>query len=700
MSVDGATHAPTALVQRLLLNRQVGGRPRALPVVVLLGPSGSGKSTVLDAVSRDCGGGVVHAKVDFDQIQASDVAGAGAHLATVEALTRLVGELSRAWRGRPDPRFHRFTLSLLAAQASLTGRTGAERRREMGALIDQLTTPGRGNQVADTLKVLAATAKNFDILSDAAANAVQAVLPRLVKALQRRPLEHAARWFARQPEAEGAVPRDALVRLNTRVHDDPLLLGDALADAFMADVRENHARMAVADQHSSCACGPEARQHWHNWVLLLDNIDQESGREFVATLLRARTQGYGLTDHDPLLIVATSGRWIDEWDAAWLPVWKQSDRGEHAAHPVPSVRSTTYATWSEVVGEPTAPPEPGYSPYLPVLLEPLQPEEIGGILDTDHELTWQFVRQATGGLPGAVQAVKPMLRGVRVQPSYRDALIRSRRPGGPESGPDPEAVHDAQTAREWRDQLVGHLRTDGVDVDGFIDAAPFATAPWLMPDSATSLIDQQHVGQILTELRTALWVTVPKEAGGTAQYAVLHPWIAGALTAALSFRDENAPRPTYRQQYEVLLRDPDTAEDPARAAYCRLALSTQPFEITEIAAEFARRFDRAQHAEWIRQIKLAARAPARFGRRATSWELYTSLADVNDSSTDRADRIEIAVRRLLTAEWLNTDPFAVPDRVDLRRTIHHEYAALAGLSQRADVRELRMAATNAANWRL
>jgi hypothetical protein len=48
---------------------------------------------------------------------------------------------------------------------------------------------------------------------------------------------------------------------------------------------------------------------------------------------------------------------------------------------------------------------------------------------------------------------------------------------------------------------------------------------------------------------------------------------------------------------------------------------------------------------------------------------------------------------------LDTDLFAVPDQQDLRRTIHDEYMALARLSQRADVRELRTAAESAANRR-
>jgi hypothetical protein len=280
-------------------------------------------------------------------------------------------------------------------------------------------------------------------------------------------------------------------------------------------------------------------------------------------------------------------------------------------------------------------------------------------------------------------------------------LVGTGRRRGPGSELDPDSIHDAQLASEWHERLAGHLHTDGIKVDEFIDAAPFATAPWLMPDSATVGFGESNVGPILTELRSALWVTAPTEAGGTAQHAVLHPWIAGALTAALSLRDEDGRHPTYRSQYELLLQDCEIASDPARAAYCRLALSTSSFNITAIAAGFAATFDPMQHGEWVKQLELAARAPARFGRRLTSWELYELLAEGSAASVrtkaHRTVEIETAVRRLLTASWLDTDPFAVPDIENLRQTIHDEYSALAGLSLRSDVRELRIAAARALN---
>lgn len=708
-----STNTTVALVQRLLWNRRVGGPAQPLPVVVLLGPWGSGKSTALETVSRSCGRGVIHAHVDFDALQPTitpqpvgALRTASTHASTVEALTRVVDQLSREWQHRPNPRFHRFTLSLLAAQITLQGHTGDEQREEMRGLVDRLIRPGRGAAATETLDKLADAAKEINILPEPAAMAVRLVLPRLVAALQRRVLDKSARWISGRPEAEGAVPLDALVRLNHRVRDNPLCLADALADAFLADVRENHPRMAIADQRSACACERRAEgRHWHNWVLLLDDIDQASGREFVSTLLEARERHLheSPADYDPLLIVATSGRWQNAWGDSWLPIWKQPPDGVTGGpRVVPSCRKATYATWA--AADHDAPP----SPYFPVMLEPLSLAEIGAVLDCGHELVWSFVEQATGGLPGAVRILVPLMSSRAVRPSVRDALEKDTPDHGAlgNGAPEQDAVatcHEA-SAQLWRDRLneahlADHLCAEGIGLDQFIDAAPFATAPWLVPDSATARINQPDVGQILTELRTALWVTVPKDGGGTAEYAMLHPWIAGALSAALAHRDDQAGRPTYQQQFEVLLKDPDTAADSARTAYCHLALTDLTAGSAEAAAAFTTSFDQSPHREWVRQLKLAARAPARFGRELTAWQLYLDLVEVGPPAAGPRSPVENAVRRLLTAEWLDTDPFAVPDQQDLRRTIHDEYTTLARLSQRADVRELRTAAESAANRR-
>src|SRR5439155_32393 len=83
--------------------------------------------------------------------------------------------------------------------------------------------------------------------------------------------------------AEGASPLDALVSLNQRAREQPDEATDWLTAAFLADVREDHVRMAKPDEGSSCPCAnPDRLRHWHNWVLLLDNVDHPGGAAFLA----------------------------------------------------------------------------------------------------------------------------------------------------------------------------------------------------------------------------------------------------------------------------------------------------------------------------------------------------------------------------------------------------------------------------------
>ena len=95
-------------------------------------------------------------------------------------------------------------------------------------------------------------------------------------------------------------------------------------------------------------------------------------------------------------------------------------------------------------------------------------------------------------------------------------------------------------------------------MDELISAASFATAPWLVPADAESIVTHPRLGQLLTELRTSLWVTAPVDGGATADYAQLHPWFAGTLMSALTERTDAQGLPSYAALFTALLEDPDT----------------------------------------------------------------------------------------------------------------------------------------------
>jgi hypothetical protein len=238
--------------------------------------------------------------------------------------------------------------------------------------------------------------------------------------------------------------------------------------------------------------------------------------------------------------------------------------------------------------------------------------------------------------------------------------------------------------RTWN--VAEHL--PDLEVEDFVTAAPFATAPWLLPTESSSVLSQPNVGRILTELRMALWVTAPARGGGTRNQAQLHPWIAGMLVSALAHRGPDPRLPSYTEQFESLLKDPDTFDDPARRAYCQLALG----RIGDVVDALTASFDHEPHQYWIDRLRLITQAPNNMPLDQDSAVLYTALvnADIEHAPTGRT-AVRNIVTRLVAASWLYQDPFAVPDKAQ-HTTITKSYAELAPLSQRPDVAALHTAA--------
>lgn len=661
------------LAQRLLWNRTLDGPSRPQPVVVLLGPVGSGKSTALTSISRACGADVIHARVDFPPDEPAAVPPT-----TVETLARVASNLSRRWKARPRVRFTRFALGLIAVQTSLEGQSRDDAKATLQAAIDKAThSPRREGGMAAILETLVNVTNSTGVLTAQAAATVKEVLPPLIRTVARQPVGKAKRWHADIPEAEGATPLDALVSLSRA---GPAAINEWLTAAFLADLRESHPRMAAPDRLARCECRDAAKaRHWHNWVLLLDNIDHPGGASFVTDLLAARhrhLQGHP-GEHDALLVIATSGRWNSQWESGWRAPWQSPPDDTGRGRTVPMCRDASYGHWA---GEEGKEPQAPRSPYYPVLLEPLTIEETAHILRVSPRASkCVFAQRATGGLPKAVCLLEELLRDRGFQPGARDVL-----------GLVEPAHLDADPWRERLDgvRLAQHL--PDVGIDEFVSAAPFATAPWLLPHNATSLISRPHVGRILTELRSALWATAPKHGGGTPNYTELHPWIARTLVSALARRDPASNLPSYTGQFEALLNDPDTLGDPARKAYCQLALG----RISQVADAFEASFDTGPHQDWVDRLELVAHAPDNLPLERSCGELYEELVTTTTHGRSAAGN---TITRLIAARWLAANPFAVPDPT-LSKIVEHAYGEeLPPLSRRPDVAALYEAGRLAAN---
>jgi hypothetical protein len=618
------------LIQRLLWNAPVAERGRPLPVVVLLGPTGAGKSYSLGSISRGCGPSVVHAR-PFD-FQCLDDRQVGASTTTT-ALATLAGHLSRRWAGRPKATFFRFGLGWIAVNYEIRSSSPDRAKADLRQAINNLTQTSSDKAQAAALSLVNAAAAAH-LLAAPAAAVLQEALPQLIRALGRRPLHQAEQWYADFPDAEGAAPLDALYNLS-QARDQDATVTTWLMNAFLADVRSNFPPMARYDGKSSCDCEIQGRaRHTHNWILLLDNIDHPAGAKFIEDLLEARA---GQDRPDPLLIVATSGRWSSSWNRYWRPTWK----GDSSVADQPgTIRKSLRASYEDWYGAQGPAPR---TPIYPVLLEPLSVKEIAGLIDsTPFSPESELALRATAGLPGAVKQIKPLLAGRQIQPGQRDVLAAASSPDG---------------GNPWVERLRELGLLQAFDANELVAAAPFATAPWLVSPAADSPSSESRIGIILTELRDALWVGAPAGLAATADQAELHPWLARTLNSALAWSDGQIPA-LYNLQFNKLLNDQVNGAEPVRRAYCHLALGN----FSEAVDFLVDSFDKIAHGDWIGQLMLITGAPDNMALTVRSKRTYEHLVTryaQEHPSDGSPSRLPIA--RLTAAQWLQANRFTVPD---------------------------------------
>ncbi|MBQ0926867.1 hypothetical protein [Saccharopolyspora endophytica] len=650
------------LARRLLWNRATDEPSSAQPIMVLLGPTGSGKTRALQSISQDCGNGVVHAKpFDFGREQPAT---------TVVALAAISEDLSRRWRARRSAKFTRFALGLVAVQANLDTFDRVKARAQMSAALREFAESPRANDIAGQVDSTADAAE--PLLDPVLVTAAKLVLPRLIRTIGRRSLAGAKRWHADIPEAEGAEPLDALIQLSRRARSEPEAMTAWLTSAFLADVRESHPVMARPELGSPCSCENEAgKTHSHNWVVLLDNLDHPGGYAFLGDIIAARERHLRQhNEHDPLLFIGTSGRWNPEWESHWHAPWKSAATRSDEVLVVPRCRDAGHWRNNSGVDRPQA-------PVHPVLLEPLEIEETAGLIGRSPYFSEaKLAQRATAGLPKAVEAVSEILPTARLREGRRDILEPAES--------TPEAWQERLTDLRVSEQL------QDVDLAEFVNAAPFATAPWLVPAESTSLVSLPQTGRILTELRSALWVIAPDRDGGTEDQSLLHPWIARTLLFALNARGEQDGG-SYETQFKALLNDPHTRRDLARTSYCLLALG----RFGEVVDTLHERFDQMSHQKWVDLLVLVTSAPDDKPLQRDNAQVYADLVeqDLRDGPAER-DQVRNVLARLIAAYWLIANPLAGPDR-ERKNIVVQSFHELAPLSHRPDVAALYEAARRA-----
>lgn len=657
------------------------------PVVALLGPRGAGKSTMLDALSRECGGTVVHARLDFGDPRGIDaIAGVGL----------VAFELMRSWRNRPhDPTFHRVGLSLLALNERIEPDHDAA-RRQIDALIRQYV---RGTRKGETAAAVGGAVSAFATALGgiAAASVVRTaseqakpVIAALVQRAARLGLRGALDWHRSMPQAEQANTVDSMISLSRTRRHDAL---NHLVHALLADIDDNVARRPEVVRGCEClpVNGSRHNRHEHVWVLTVDNADNERGRQFLAALLKARKERAAAgARHDPLLVVTA----VDTWNAAWGRWWRepwQSDEDTPARQAVPLFSGASRDQWSRHARAVADAEGHRGRGWYPVWLDPLGDNEIADIAPSptdgqDKDVFDDFVRRLSGNRPSAAIDIRDQLTANPPatepgDPVPRSLLCASGAEGRPLWARAVGAClpGDPSARRPWR------------AVPAAVAVAAHLLEPGRPPDDL-GLANRPEVVRALHALQSHLWISTfdarpsrlrPVTKGDTAPSAALHPWLARCLFAGLAAESADDPRQSGERLWDSLFA---TSLGAGRAAVLFGELARDRFD--PVSAALADRFDVDDHTTWVRLLDDVTGAPCRSAAREST---ETTVARLVPEHVEGRTAVQVAVTDLVALLWLYRDPLTVPSRKWDDR-ISDAFDKLAFLSTRQNLRALRDAA--------
>lgn len=687
---------------RLFLSR-MQRRPAASssvpePVVALLGPRGSGKSTALRALSTECGGTIVHARLDFAEQP---------NLDPISAVAFVAFSLMRGWTNlRRQPVFHRLGLSLLALNERLNPDriiAQAQIKRLIRQYLQQQPLVRTGERVPDLLfNVTEAAATVGGIaLSEAApvstiTEQAKPAIGALLRGAVRWRLRNAIRFHHTIPEAEDASTVDSLIALSTTHRFNAV---NYVMKALLADIEDFTRNHPPATARCDCVIPEDAQDgnHDHVWVLLLDNAQSAVGERFLQALIKARLEGFVVPPGappacDPLLVITAIDQWRPAWGKWWREPWKAETVSDR--QPIPLFSEADRDQWVRHIRQAVRPNVDPARGWYPVWLDPVPSDDV---ISPRAELPWDqaglemLALRLTSGHPTAmidiqtqVDALDPTIAGNGPAPATilnaRDdagvplweRALQSCRPGlvptqRPWSAVPPAAVVAARLSEQAR-------RTDDLPVDKF----PGAT-------------------QTLRDLRANLWVStfaarpspLWRVGRGTEEHpAAMHPWLARCLLAGLAA--EGAGAELWDGLFTALF---DAEPDPNRTLFRDLAQG----RFSAVVKELVSLYDSIDHRAWIRVLDDTTSAPSRFPHDEPFVASYRRLAP--DHMPGRTP-IETAVTSLTALLWLYRDPLAIPGvlygtsvKVPWHKQIQADFGKLAYNSTRADVSALEEAAS-------
>ncbi|MET8334197.1 hypothetical protein [Streptosporangium canum] len=640
------------------LDREDGPGGGELPVIMLFGPRGSGKTTLLKEVAENAATSFSLPFVHIDCAEHPDIK---VWEITAQIARRVMGH---RWRQFAPVKLPRVVLGNLALSLD-PGLRQEEAEQELYELIrGKRGIPDSARTLQEIFNLLGGSVPVLPVAGPLIATMIDRIARgrRLVDLLERKGMA----WYRDRLDPGGLTD---LARSGAAEDGSPAA-AQIICEALLEDLREGWSR----------------KWRPRNCLVLLDNSDSPSGREFLRALVAAkahRAAAPGPAGGDPLLVIATSRSWQDlghHWDR---PGTLKPPEDGVARHPR-RLRQAGHGDW-------LANRANGRRDrwWYPVLLPGLSRAEVTRMREATRGRPGRahtgFAHALTGGHPLAVTHLL-------------EAMAARERGERRDHGQDP---HESADAREhgrdtgWTEQGLRGLPA----LDRAHAQHPFRDFPHDLEDlvacsAATNLADADDAGLLsrpwrsaVDELGDQMWL-VPGP--GQEKAPAIHPWLRRLLLRELE-RRHRRDGPLWDIAHQRLEALYTSREDLPRdrlsmVMHHRLArvdlTAAGRRHLREVVALLDGRFNRIDMAAWIRQYNWITSAPNRLPVTMSPDNLYGRLIqepqdgrgdqagqEPTDDPRDRpspdrtggAERLAV-VRSVVVDRWFLSDPGVDPLR--------------------------------------
>ncbi|WP_433241854.1 hypothetical protein ACQPYK_36970 [Streptosporangium sp. CA-135522] len=635
----------TAACERLIeecLDREDGPGRGELPVIMLFGPRGSGKTTLMKEVAENSATSFSLPFVHIDCAEHPDIK---VGEITAQIARRVMGG---RWRQFAPVKLPRVVLGNLALSLGPDLEREETEQKLYELIRGRRGIPDNAKTLQEIFNLLGGSLPVLPVAGPLIATLIDRVSRgrRLIDLLERKGMA----WYRDRLGPGGLTD---LARSGA-VEDGSPAAARVICEALLEDLREGWSR----------------KWRPRNCLVMLDNSDSPSGREFLRALVAAkahRADTLGPAGRDPLLVVAASRSWQDlghHWNRPGTPE-PLAPGGTRHPH---RVRQASYGDWltNRAGGRHDR-------WWYPVLLPGLGRAEVARMREIGRGGPGRahagFAHALTGGHP---LALTHLLEAMAAR--EREWQERERETG-------------------WTEQALRELPA----LDRAHPQHPFGDFPHDLEDliacaAATDLADAEDAGLLSRRWRSAIdelgdhmWLLTgpPRDSA-----PVIHPWLRRLLLRELARRHgRDGPLwNTVHKRLEDLYtsREQVPRDRLSMVMHHRLArVDLEPaghLRLAEVVALLDGRFNEIDMAEWIRQYNWITSAPNRLPVSAPLDDLYGRLIqeppeegrlapdDRDDpygrSALDRragTDRTTV-VRSVVVDRWFLSDPGLDPLR--------------------------------------